>query len=140
MGDMGGDAFGGSMARRDKPQERLTEVELELMAVLWGKGEGTVRDVMTELPKDRDLAYTSVSTVLRILEQKGVLKVRKDGQRHIYVPVLSKATYEGATLRQLVTTVFETPRSLVARLIDDERLTPEDLRELRKLLDERIDQ
>lgn len=124
--------------RLEKPQHRLTDVEHELMTTLWAKGEGTVRDVQGALPEGRDLAYTSVSTVLRILEQKGVLKSKKDGQRHIYVPVLSKASYEKAALRQIVTTVFDTPRSLVARLIDDESLSSEDLKELKKLLDERM--
>lgn len=124
--------------RRERPLERLTEVERELMSILWASGGATVRDVLDALPKDRPLAYTSVSTVLRILEQKGVVESRKAGARHVYLPLLSKAAYEEATLRDLVTAVFETPRSLVARLIDDESLTRDDLLQLKKLLDDRI--
>lgn len=125
--------------RREKPLERLTEVERELMTILWASGGGTVRDVLGALSDGRDLAYTSVSTVLRILEQKGVVESRKAGARHVYVPRLSKAAYEEATLRDLVSSVFETPRSLVARLIDDESLTRDDLLQLKKLLDDRIE-
>lgn len=125
--------------KKSKPIHRLTETELELMGALWQLGEGTVRDVMAKLPFDRDLAYTSVSTILRILEQKGVLATRREGSRHVYVPVLSKAQYEEATLRQLVHTVFATPKSLVTRLIDDKSLSAEDLRELKALLDSRVD-
>ena len=68
----------------------LTEVELELMTALWKLGEGSVADVLETLPKERKLAYTSVSTILRILEQKKVLKARKEGRGHVYVPMLEK--------------------------------------------------
>ncbi len=57
----------------------LTKVELELMTILWRLGEGSVTHVLGELPDGRDLAYTSVSTILRILEQKKILKARKEG-------------------------------------------------------------
>src|SRR6476646_9875281 len=92
-------------ARGSEPH--LTETELELMTILWQRGEGTVRDVMADLPAGRDLAYTSVSTILRILEQKNVLVSRKDGQSHIYCPLLDKSTYEARTLKHLVSTVFD---------------------------------
>ena len=55
----------------------LTETELELMTILWKLGEGSVADVIALLPKERALAYTSVSTILRILEQKEILTTRK---------------------------------------------------------------
>ena len=57
---------------KKKKSELLTEVELEFMNELWALGEGTVRDVLERLPEDRNLAYTSGATILRILEQKGV--------------------------------------------------------------------
>jgi predicted transcriptional regulator len=117
----------------------LTDVELELMSILWQRGEGTVRDVMANLPAERRLAYTSVSTVLRILEQKGAVAARKSGQSHIYVPKIDKQVYEASALKHIVSTLFNgTPRSLVARLIDEKDLTPDDLAQLRRLLDERL--
>lgn len=117
----------------------LTDAELELMSILWRSGEATVRQVMAELPPERDLAYTSVSTILRILEQKEVLASRKDGAAHVYIPLLDKSTYESATLKQLVTNVFDGAASaLVARLIDVENLGEEELARLRRLLDERL--
>ena len=72
----------------------LTEVELELMTILWSLSEGSVADVIERLPKNRNLAYTSVSTILRILEQKGTLKARKEGRGHIYMPLVSKESDE----------------------------------------------
>ncbi len=113
----------------------LTDVELELMTILWKLGEGTVADVIDGLPRGRDLAYTSVSTILRILEQKGVLSTRKEGRGHIYVPTLQKTDYETKAVRHVVERVFEgTPIALVKQLIDAGSLNQNDLHELQTLI------
>src|ERR1700722_13868432 len=85
----------------------LTEVELELMAILWKLKEGTVHEVLEQLTSERDLAYTTVSTMLRILEQKKILKSRKEGRGHIYFPLLTKDEYEATSLHHLVKKVFD---------------------------------
>ena len=111
----------------------LTDVELELMTALWQLGEGTVHDVMGTLPSARALAYTSVSTVLRILVGKGVLVVRKEGRGHVYVPRISKAAYEAASLRHIVRRVFDgAPDALVRRLLEIEELTEPKLAAIRR--------
>lgn len=122
-----------------KSAERmLTEVETELMGILWRLGEGSVGDVLENLPADRDLAYTSVSTVLRILEQKKVLKARKEGRGHVYVPLVQKADYEARSVKHLVKSVFDgTPMALARQLIAAGDLSSEDLRELKKLLEKK---
>lgn len=113
----------------------LTETELELMTILWRLGEGAVADVMAELPKERELAYTSVSTIMRILEQKQVLKARKVGRGHIYVPELKKSEYEARTVKHVVERVFEgTPVALVKQLLDTVKLDDSDLAELKSLI------
>lgn len=113
----------------------LTEVELELMTILWKMGEGSVNDVLENLTKDRDLAYTSVSTILRILEQKEVLKTRKEGRGHIYIPVLTKSDYEAKTVRHVVDRVFAgTPTALVRQLVDTMDLNDDDIRELKNII------
>ena len=118
-----------------KPHARLTEVELELMTILWRLGEGTVTDVIAQLPPGRRLAYTSVSTILRILEKKGVLTARKDGRAHVYVPAFGKPEYEAFTVQDIVTRVFDgTPAALVSRLLQSEELSPRDLDAIRALL------
>ncbi len=58
---------------------QLTATELELMMILWKIGKGSVRDIMDQLPAERDLAYTSVSTIIRILEKKGFVAATKAG-------------------------------------------------------------
>ena len=119
-------------------QKLLTDVELELMTHLWQLGEGTVHDVLGSLPSTRKLAYTSVSTVLRILVGKGVLVVRKEGRGHVYVPSLSKAEYEATSLRHIVHRVFDgAPDALVRRLLETEELNERKLAAIRTLLRKR---
>ena len=122
---------------RDSDSRLLTETELELMKILWRLGEGSVADVIEQLPQERDLAYTSVSTILRILEQKRVLKTRKEGRGHIYVPQIKKSEYEVKTVKHVVDRVFDgTPIALVRQLLDAVKLNENDLKELRRLIDQ----
>jgi len=72
--------------RQKKKSEFLTEVELEFMTELWALGAGTVRDILTELPPERNLAYTSGATILRIMEQKGFVTSEKHGKTFVYKP------------------------------------------------------
>lgn len=117
----------------------LTEVELELMNLLWKRGEASVNDVLADLPKTRKLAYTSVSTILRILEQKGVLAARKEGRGHVYVPKLSKQVFEAKMIKYMTTQVFDgAPVALVKQLLEVEEISSDDLKAIRKMLDERI--
>lgn len=125
--------------RKKKNRSLLTEVELEFMTELWTLGEGSVRDVLAQLPEGRDLAYTSGATILRILEEKGFVESRKDGKSLIYTPLLAKDTYQTRSLQNLSRTLFDdTPASLVARLVDDARLTEEDLEDIRALVERRL--
>jgi predicted transcriptional regulator len=123
------------MARPKSTSKRLTEVELELMTILWRLREGSVSDVIGALPGERTLAYTSVSTMLRILEGKGVLVTRKEGRGHIYTPVLGKQEYEALIVADVVQRVFDgAPTALVRQLIDNVNLSDDDVREIRKML------
>lgn len=125
--------------RQKKKSEFLTEVELEFMSVLWDLKQGTVRDVMARLADDRNLAYTSAATILRILEQKEFVTSIKDGKTFIYRPVLAKNAYQSRSLKDLSEKLFDdTPVSLVARLVDDYGLSEEALEEIRALLDRRL--
>ena len=119
------------------PEKLLTETELELMTILWKLGEGSVAEVIEELPHDRELAYTSVSTILRILEQKKILSTRKEGRGHIYIPAMDKSEYEVKTVKHLVNRVFDgTPTALVKQLISSVPLDAQQIEELRNILNE----
>lgn len=123
------------MKKKLAPDKLLTEVELELMNILWKLGEGSVNDVLAQLPKGRELAYTSVSTILRILEQKEILKTRKEGRGHVYVPKLEKAEYESKTVKHVVEKVFDnTPLALVRQLLSSLEMKEDEVNELKRLV------
>ncbi|MGZ3693853.1 MAG: BlaI/MecI/CopY family transcriptional regulator [Bdellovibrionota bacterium] len=116
-------------------EKMLTEVELELMNILWKLEEGSVNDVIAQLPKGRALAYTSVSTILRILEQKEVLKTRKEGRGHVYIPILKKSQYEMKAVKHVVDRVFDgTPVAMVKQLLGSVKMSEAELEEIKKLV------
>src|ERR1035437_4154917 len=118
-----------------KPQleKPLTEVELELMNVIWSLEQCTVKEVQTALSKDRDLAYTSVATMMKILEQKQVLTSAKTDRAHSYRPLVSREEYEALSLRHLKIHVFNNdPASMVMRLLNEKGLSRDELRTIRK--------
>jgi len=127
------------MTTKTQDQRLLTPAELELMTILWEGGPGTVRQVLESLSNDKQPAYTTVSTILRILEQKGFVTSRKDGRSHVYGAAMQRDHYEGRNLRQLVGSLFGgDPSALVRRLVSDETLSEDDLRQLQQLVDERL--
>nr|WP_321446017.1 BlaI/MecI/CopY family transcriptional regulator [uncultured Cohaesibacter sp.] len=125
--------------RRKKKSEFLTEVELEFMTRLWELGEANVRDILAKLPPERDLAYTSAATIMRILEQKNFVESRKEGKTHVYQALLTKDSYQTRFLKDISEKLFDnTPAALVARLVDDDDLSEEALDEIRALVEGRM--
>jgi predicted transcriptional regulator len=117
----------------------LTEAELDIMHALWRAGRGTVRDVMAELPPERELAYTTVATMLRILEQKGFARSTSEGRRLVYAPAVEREPYERRGVRHLVDRLFGgDPRSLVRALVDGRPLSDAELADLRRIVDEKL--
>ncbi|WP_264212640.1 BlaI/MecI/CopY family transcriptional regulator [Leisingera thetidis] len=125
--------------RKKHDNSLLTEVELEFMTVVWDIGGGTVRDILAELNKMQERAYTSVATVLKIMEQKGFLTSERKDRSLVYRPAVPKAEYQKTSLKNLSSKLFNgAPAALVARLVDDEDVTDEMLEEMRALLEERL--
>jgi predicted transcriptional regulator len=123
--------------RRPASKLLLTEVELELMTIVWHLGSATVNEVLAELPARRNLAYTSVSTILRILEQKGVLASEKVGRGHVYRPLVARADYEIRAVKDVVGRVFGgQPLSLVRALMASGVLGDGEIEALRATLGE----
>src|SRR5689334_12475914 len=124
-----------SKSRSSHPTRPLTSTELVMMNVIWRLGPCSVSQVRDALLPERELAYTSVSTIVRILEQKGFVKSEKVGRGHQYSPTISKEDYQGLSVEHLVSNLFdETPSLLVQRLLDSGRLTEKELAEIRALL------
>jgi predicted transcriptional regulator len=117
---------------------QLTSTELELMMILWEIKQGSIKDIMNKLPPERELAYTSVSTIIRILEKKEIVASTKVGRGHIYHPIIEQSVYEKSSVSMLVDNVFKgAPMSIVKCLIDQEKLSENDLQELQNLLKDR---
>jgi predicted transcriptional regulator len=124
-----------AQAKKDKTEKPLTEVELELMNVIWGFESCTVKDVQSALPATRDLAYTSVATMMKILEQKGFLTSTRGDRAHLYAAGISRADYEAASLRHLAANVFQgDPRSMVMRMLDESDLSRKEVEAIRAIL------
>jgi predicted transcriptional regulator len=132
------DVSGEPMAKKSgekQIQKPLTATELEMMNVIWRIAPCPVSQVVEALRPHRELAYTSVSTIVRILEQKGYVRSRKEGRGHLYEPTISKEAYQVTSLQHLVSNVFDgTPTLLVQRLVDSEQLDPEELDRIRRAL------
>jgi predicted transcriptional regulator len=122
-----------------KRSPNLTEAELRLMDVIWEKGSATVAEVAAALPPDLDLAYNTVLTTMRILEEKGYLRHTKagDGRAFVYTPVVGRDEAGRNAVRYLVSRFFRnSPELLVLNLLEDEELSRGELHRIRKLIAE----
>jgi predicted transcriptional regulator len=119
---------------------RLTDVELEVMHVVWELERGTVRQVHRVLGDRREIAYTTVMTMMNILEEKGYLHKSKEGRAYVYEPVRPKTEVISSMVEDFVTRVFDgSARPLVAGLLKDKRLSKRDLEEIATLIEETDD-
>jgi predicted transcriptional regulator len=116
---------------------RLSDRELDVMAVLWARGSGTVTEVRESLTDP--LAYTTVLTVLRTLEEKGFVSHEEEGKAHRYTPLVARERAGRSALTRMIEKLFEgSPELLVTQLVSDRRLSAEEIRRLRRILDERL--
>ncbi len=115
----------------------LTDAERRIMAVLWDRGEASVRE-LTDALTAHALAYTTVLTTIRIMTEKGYVTFRKEGRAHIYRPLLSKRGARARALGSVVKALFDgSPKRLAQHLVDEDQLTLEDVEALRAALLER---
>ena len=123
--------FSGDEAMPPKKSPTLTEAELRLMKVLWERGESTVNDIAAALPKNA-LAYNSVLTTIRILEQKGYVQHRKEGRAFLYLPLVAEHEAGISEVRLVLRRFFGDSREkLMLSLLGDSDVTPEELQRLR---------
>ncbi|HXP17619.1 MAG TPA: BlaI/MecI/CopY family transcriptional regulator [Terriglobales bacterium] len=126
-----------------RKSETLTEAELRLMEVLWQKGSATVQQVLDALPPRPALAYNSVLTTIRILENKGYVEHLKDGRAHVYMPTVERREATRSEIRHLVNRFFKNSHEmLVLNILEDlgseaRGLEATELKRLRQLLEAR---
>lgn len=121
-------------ASRSVPQP--SDLELQVLSVLWREGPATVRRVMAALPDKKPRAYTSVLSAMQVMEKKGLLDHERQGNTHIYRPMVTRRQVLGPLMRQLVRNVFGgRPSEAMAHLLSEQEVTAEELDEIRRLLD-----
>ena len=122
------------MAR--KKSTTLTNAELRVMDALWEMGEGAVSEVHSALPAEGRVAYNTVLTTLRILEEKGYVRHRPgEGRAYIYSPLVDRESARRKSLEQVVRQFFDGSASaLVLNLLENEDLSAAELAELRRLI------
>ncbi|MBL7964755.1 MAG: BlaI/MecI/CopY family transcriptional regulator [Flavobacteriales bacterium] len=117
--------------------ERLTKAEEQVMQLLWKLGPSFVRELLAAMPSPRP-AVTTVSTIVRILEEKGFVGHEAFGRSHRYHTLVSKDAYGRRTVKQLVRDYFgSSPQALLSHFIEQEQLDARDLDDLLKLIQER---
>ena len=115
----------------------LTEVELEIMHVVWELGDATVRQVHDVLSARRAVAYTTVMTMLGLLAKKGHLKREESGKAFVYRPAYPKGRVVSRMLDDFVSRVFQgSARPLVLALLKEKKLSRRDLDEIARLAEE----
>ena len=122
------------MARKQSPA--LTDAESEVMAVLWRLRRASVGDVVTAINAHARRTYSTVQTILRILETKGYVTHDKVARAFVYEPVVDEGQARRRALRHLVRRLFEgSPSLLVLNVLEDEELDPAEREQLRKLIE-----
>lgn len=122
------------MAR--KKSSSLTDAELRLMEVLWERQSGTVSEVVDGVSKEAPLAYSTVLTTLRILENKGYIQHEKDGRAFVYRPLVGRDQARESAVAHLVRRFFAgSPELLVLNLIQSSGIDADELARLRKRIE-----
>jgi predicted transcriptional regulator len=113
----------------------LTEAELRLMKMLWSRGESAVSDLVAAMPEGAALAYTSVLTTVRILEQKGYVRHRQEGRAFLYSPCVEEHEASRSEIRHMMQRFFGNSRErLLLSLLGDEEIDADELRRLKEAI------
>ena len=117
----------------------LTDLELDVMNIVWRLGHATVRQIVEGLREQRPLAYTTVQTVLTILTQKGFVEYTQQGRAYLYRAIIQPEGVRRETVSAVVDKLFAgSSRSLVLHLIESDKFTFEEAQDLKELLDQRL--
>ena len=121
-----------------KKTPTLTPQELEIMKVVWERDQATVRDVYEALLAQRKIAYTTVMTMMNVLEKKGHLRKKAEGRSFVYQPTRSRDQVVGGMVRDFVDRVFGgSAEPLLVHLVEDQHLTADELNALARRIKEK---
>jgi len=114
-----------------------SRLELQVLSVLWERGRATVREVQEALPDGKTRAYTTVLTVLQVMEKKGLLTHVSEGNTHVYQPTTTRRQTIGPVLKNLVRQLFGgSPATVMQQLLAEHEVSPEELARLKQLIAE----
>jgi BlaI family transcriptional regulator, penicillinase repressor len=121
-----------------RPASRtLTPQELEIMKIVWREQRASVRDVYEALRAKRPVAYTTVMTMMKVLQRKGHVKAQRDGRAHVYSASRPQQRVLGEMVREFLNRVFNgSAEPLVQHLVRDGRLSPAELRDIVRRLNQ----
>ena len=118
-----------------KKSNTLTEAELRLMRILWRRGESAVNDLVASMPDGETLAYNSVLTTIRILEQKGYVDHRQEGRAFVYRPCVAEEEASRSEVRHLMSRFFGNSREqLLLSLLGDDQISAKELERLKEAI------
>lgn len=122
----------------DTDAKLLTPLELKVMNLLWSLKQALVKELIARWPADEPLPkYNTVSTIVRILEEKGFVAHESEGRSHRYYPLISKRQYQKRLLHNVIDNVFAgSLTGMVSSLLDSQRVSSEELARLKSLIDE----
>jgi BlaI family transcriptional regulator, penicillinase repressor len=113
----------------------LTKAEEKVMQVLWKLKNAFVKDIIEAMDDEPKPAYTTVSTIIRILEQKGFVDYKAYGKTHEYYPIITKNQYRTKSFKELMDNYFEGNKSQVlSYLVNEEKLSMKDIEDLKKII------
>lgn len=115
--------------------KELTEVEERIMQQLWHLKRAFVKDIIAHLPEDPKPPYSTISSVIRILVDKGYVKYKAYGKTYEYYPIVSKSEYRKGKIRKIMSNYFgDSPATLVSHIVKEESLSKEEIQQLRELI------
>jgi predicted transcriptional regulator len=118
--------------------ENLGELQRKVLEIVWERGEASVHDVLRAFGRRRKLAYTTVLTVMQKLERAGWLEHRSAGKSYVYMPTRSREEAGAGSVRQFLKRAFEGDAvAMFQHLIRESDLSDDDLRELRRMIEEK---
>ena len=116
--------------------QKPSDLEAQVLAVLWERGPSGVRDVLESLPDGKQRAYTTVLTTMQVMEKKGLLAHSREGLAHIYRPLVTRDEVVQPVVRTLVRHLFGGDATRVVQtLIDSNELSQDELKEIRRMID-----
>ena len=115
----------------------LTDLQLAIMRILWDRAEATVLEVQTRLRPERDLAQTTIATLLSRLEKRGVVEHRLDGRQFVYRPLVTEQEVRRSMVSELTTLLFDgSSAALMSHLLRTREMNPGDLDRVKRMIAE----